>query len=338
MAAWHRDVVVAHMKELGLRLKAKKSVLSPLQRTTYLDVVWDSTTMQAQLSPARIEVILTAVRGVREGQSLTVRKFQRLLGLLAAGSNMIPFGLLYMRPLQWWLRTEGKSASHDQGHAAMLTCLRHVEETMVPFSRPVAGGSSCNANDGLLPNGLGSGHEWPLCPRSVGRPSSHVAHQLPGDVGCVSSFKTLPSKPKGTSCACPYRQHIGGLLHQPAGGSALAPPLQAGREFSQAEVDLFALQLFVCFGPPKKGVPATKQTLSQWVVETITLAYESSCLQSPMGVRAQSTRGMAASKALSVDVVLQDVCAAAGWSSPHTFIRFYSLDLTSTPGSQVLSS
>ncbi len=29
------------MKVLGLRLNAKKSVLSPLQRTTYLGVVWD---------------------------------------------------------------------------------------------------------------------------------------------------------------------------------------------------------------------------------------------------------------------------------------------------------
>ncbi len=30
LAVWHRDVVLAHMKELGLRLNAKKSVLSPL--------------------------------------------------------------------------------------------------------------------------------------------------------------------------------------------------------------------------------------------------------------------------------------------------------------------
>ncbi len=34
-AARHRDVILAHMKQLGLRLNAKKSVLSPVQRTTY---------------------------------------------------------------------------------------------------------------------------------------------------------------------------------------------------------------------------------------------------------------------------------------------------------------
>ncbi len=45
LAVRHQDVVLAHMKELGLRLNAKKSVLSPLQRTTFLGVVWDSTAM-----------------------------------------------------------------------------------------------------------------------------------------------------------------------------------------------------------------------------------------------------------------------------------------------------
>ncbi len=69
VAAQHRDVVLAHLKVLGLRLNAKKSVLSPLQRTTYLGVVSYSTTMQAHMFPARIESILTEVRRVKEGQS-----------------------------------------------------------------------------------------------------------------------------------------------------------------------------------------------------------------------------------------------------------------------------
>ncbi len=108
-AARHRDVILAHMKQLGLKLNAKESVLSPVQRTSYLGVVWNSTTMQARMSPARIESIFTSVKRVREGQSLTVKQFQRLLGLMAAASNVIPFGLLYMRPLQWWLETKGFS-------------------------------------------------------------------------------------------------------------------------------------------------------------------------------------------------------------------------------------
>ncbi len=75
-----------HMKELGLRLNAKKSVLSQLKMTTFLGVVLDSTLIQAHLSPARIESILSAVKSIRLGQSLTVKQFQRLLGLMAADS------------------------------------------------------------------------------------------------------------------------------------------------------------------------------------------------------------------------------------------------------------
>ncbi len=42
---------------------------------------------------------------MREGQSLTAKLFQKLLGLTAAASNVVIFDLLHMRPLQWWLRT-----------------------------------------------------------------------------------------------------------------------------------------------------------------------------------------------------------------------------------------
>ncbi|KAL0183550.1 hypothetical protein M9458_019246, partial [Cirrhinus mrigala] len=135
LAAQHRDVVLAHMKELGLRLNAKKSVLSPLQRTTYLGVVWDSTTMQARLSPARIESILAAVRRVKVGRSLTVKQFQQLLGLMAAASNVIPFGLLYMRPLQWWLKTRGFSPRGNPLRMIKVTrrCLRALDMWRNPW-------------------------------------------------------------------------------------------------------------------------------------------------------------------------------------------------------------
>ncbi len=144
MVAQHQDVVLAHMKVLGLRLNAKKSVLSPALRTTYLGVVWDSTTMQARMSPAWIESILTAVVRVREGRSLTVKQFQRLLGLMAAASNVIPtWPAVHETPTvvaqDQGVFPEGKPALHDQGHAAVPTCLRHVETTLVLVSGPVLG-------------------------------------------------------------------------------------------------------------------------------------------------------------------------------------------------------
>ncbi|KAL0186170.1 hypothetical protein M9458_017840, partial [Cirrhinus mrigala] len=42
-------------------------------------------------------------------------------------------------------------------------------------------------------------------------------------------------------------------------------------------------QLFVCFGGRNKGCPVTKQRLSRWIVDAITLAYSSLGLQCPIG-------------------------------------------------------
>jgi len=43
----------------------------------------------------------------------------------------------------------------------------------------------------------------------------------------------------------------------------------------------------------------------------------------------KSTRNFATSQALFRGVSLEDICVAAGWSSPHTFIKFYILELDS---------
>ena len=87
-------------------------------------------------------------------------------------------------------------------------------------------------------------------------------------------------------------------------------------------------QLFVCFANPAKGKTLSKQQLSNWIVEAIFIAYSSRGLPLPQGVRAHSTRGMAASWALFEGGSVSDICAAASWSSPHTFVQFHHLDVT----------
>lgn len=110
---------------------------------------------------------------------------------------------------------DGQASPYDQGHVVVLTCLRHVEETLIPVTRPSVGGSmSCNDNDGHLPHELGNGHEWPLHLGSVGRSPSHVAHQLPGDAGRVSSIKANSPRPEKPLCACSHRQHTGDLINR----------------------------------------------------------------------------------------------------------------------------
>ncbi len=233
VAVRHRDVVLAHMRDLGLRLNAKKSVLPPVQkRTTYLGVVWDSTTMQARLSPARIESILATVKRVREGQSLTVKQFQRLLGLMAAASNVITFWPAVHETLA--SGGSGTTGFSPRGNPFRIIrsrgrCLRALDMWKnipdIPVTRPRVGGSmsSQNANDGRLPHGLGSGHEWPLRSRSVGRSPSQLAHQLLEMLAVFQALKHfLPDlgghhvlvRTDNTSVVS-YINHQGGLRSRP---------------------------------------------------------------------------------------------------------------------------
>ncbi len=96
-------------------------------------------------------------------------------------------------------------------------------------------------------------------------------------------------------------------------------------------------QLLVCFGAGRRGLATSKQRISHWVRDAISLAYEARNLPSPLSLRAHSTRGVASSQALFRGVPLEDICVAAGWSSPHTFVKFYNLDVDTAPGSQILS-
>ena len=86
-------------------------------------------------------------------------------------------------------------------------------------------------------------------------------------------------------------------------------------------------QLFVCFGARAKGRPLSKPSLSRWIVEAIVLSYKSLSLDPPEKLHAHSTRGVSSSWALLKGVSVEDICKAASWSSRHTFIRFYMLDV-----------
>ncbi len=96
-------------------------------------------------------------------------------------------------------------------------------------------------------------------------------------------------------------------------------------------------QLLVCFGAGRRGLATSKQRISHWVRDTISLAYEARNFPSPLSLWAHSTRGVASSQALFSGVPLENICVAAGWSSLHTFVRFYNLEIDTAPGSQILS-
>ena len=109
-------------------------------------------------------------------------------------------------------------------------------------------------------------------------------------------------------------------------------PVRALRMYlDKTEVVRKTTQLFVSWDPKTVGQPISKVRLSQWIVEAIERAYSSRDLVPPVGLRAHSTRGMAASWALCRGVSIQDVCSAASWASSSTFATFYRLDVTAAP-------
>ncbi|KAI2668821.1 Transposon Ty3-G Gag-Pol polyprotein [Labeo rohita] len=134
IALQHRDIVLAHVVSLGLRLNTSKSVLSPAQRTTYLGIVWDSITMRARLSPARIETIRQTMSKVRLGQEHSVHQYQKMLGLMASASTVIPLGLLHMRPFQLWLKARGFHPRANPRRQIKVT--RRGLRTLSPWLRP----------------------------------------------------------------------------------------------------------------------------------------------------------------------------------------------------------
>ncbi len=87
-------------------------------------------------------------------------------------------------------------------------------------------------------------------------------------------------------------------------------------------------QLFVSWALSYRGKPISQQRLSHWIVDAIRLTYENKGQKAPMGLRAHSTRGTATSLALFKGVSVKDICKAASWALPHTFVRFYRLDVT----------
>ena len=90
-------------------------------------------------------------------------------------------------------------------------------------------------------------------------------------------------------------------------------------------------QLFVCYDHGRLGRPLSKPRLSHWVVDTIRQAYVLVGAPVPPGVRAHSTRGVAASWALWRGASLASICSAATWSSQSTFTRFYRLNVAASP-------
>jgi hypothetical protein len=95
-------------------------------------------------------------------------------------------------------------------------------------------------------------------------------------------------------------------------------------------------QLFVSFAPGREGKAVQKNSISSWLVQAISLAYQQLGRPLPKVV-AHSTRKIATSKAWAAGASCEEICNAATWSSASTFAQFYKLDVLPTRLSSISS-
>ncbi|XP_040298083.1 uncharacterized protein LOC121009202 [Bufo bufo] len=90
--------------------------------------------------------------------------------------------------------------------------------------------------------------------------------------------------------------------------------------------------LLLTYTGKNRGLKASKPTLSRWIKEAIRLAFLSQDLTPPSFVSAHSTRAVSTSYAEKKLIPLDQICAAASWSSLNTFISHYRLESRQTEG------
>lgn len=102
----HKTVVLQHLENLGFKINLQKSLLTPTQRIAFLGTTLDSLKMRAWLTQERALTVRREAASFKAGSHLPLKRFQKMLGLMAAASPLIPLGMLFMRPLQFWLKAK----------------------------------------------------------------------------------------------------------------------------------------------------------------------------------------------------------------------------------------
>ncbi len=131
----HRDLVLRHLSQLGLRVNWEKSKLVPMQRISFLGMELESVNQTARLTQERAQLVLNCLKTLSGRTAVPLKLFQRLLGHMAAAAAIVPLGLLHMRPLQHWLHGRIPRWAWKRGtHRVQITPA--CRKTFSPWSDP----------------------------------------------------------------------------------------------------------------------------------------------------------------------------------------------------------
>ncbi len=91
----HRDLLLRHLSQLGLRVNWEKSKLSPVQRISFLGVELDSVSMTARLTEERATSSAELPESLRGRNVVPLKQFSEAsLGHMASAAAVTPLGLL----------------------------------------------------------------------------------------------------------------------------------------------------------------------------------------------------------------------------------------------------
>lgn len=126
----HKRQLLAHIERLGLVVNMQKKRLRPTQSITFLGMMLDSRSMRASLSRERLQSLISALTSFRPGRVMSLKGFQRLLGLMAA--PVCRLGLLHMRLLQLWLKSRVPHRAWREGRLRIVVT-RGCARTLIPW-------------------------------------------------------------------------------------------------------------------------------------------------------------------------------------------------------------
>ncbi len=141
MAVRHRDVILAHLKVLGLRLNIRKVCFSSTE--SHLSGCGVGSDQDAGMCMPASNCVPCSDR---VNPHVSQESKRRPVTHCQSVSKTAGSDVSYVQRDTFWpavheiptvvaqdqgVLPEGKPTLHDQGHAAMPTCLRHVEETLV---------------------------------------------------------------------------------------------------------------------------------------------------------------------------------------------------------------
>ncbi len=202
----------------------------------------DSLGMRARLSRERAAAILSYLRHFREGSSVHLKKFQRLLGLMSSASAVCHLGLSHMRPLQLWLKSRVPWTAWTAWTSGRLSiavtcgCIEALAPWSNPdlFSRggpPRLGGFTRGGHNRRINARLGSGVRGNASFGTVVGTSDPMANKPLGTGSSLFSSKGV-SGTTGTACTDSHRQHVRGFVHKSPGRHSFQGLVQAGSDFT----------------------------------------------------------------------------------------------------------